>query len=135
MNPTRHTDNGLGHSCGNKRRHSYIHSPRGDFKAFKTTVELTPQSGHSEIRTPRYRGQFLLSQILQLCTFQPGHTANQDTFLGPKVSGLEGFHTHTHMHIHTHTHTYTHTPSHLDSDKPSNQTSETHNPEQTPDKG
>ena len=23
----------------------------------------TPQSGHSEIRTPRYRGQFLLSQI------------------------------------------------------------------------
>ena len=57
----------------------------------------TPQSGHSEIRTPRYtcRGQFLPSQILHLCTFQPlesGHPANQDTFLGTKVSGLEGFH-------------------------------------------
>ena len=24
-----------------------------------------------KIRTPRYRGQFLLSQILHLCTFQP----------------------------------------------------------------
>ena len=52
-----------------------------------------PHSGHSEIRTTRYRGQFLLSQILHLCTFQPlksGQFANQDTFMGPKVSGLEG---------------------------------------------
>ena len=55
----------------------------------------TPQSGHSEIRTPRYRGQFLPSQILHLRTFQSlksGHPDNQDTFLVPKVSRLEGFH-------------------------------------------
>ena len=59
---------------------------------------ITPQSGHSEIRTPRYRGQFLLSVILHLCTFQPlksGHPTNQDTFWGPKVSGIEGFHCNT----------------------------------------
>ena len=52
-----------------------------------------PQSGHSEIRTLRYRGQFLPSQILHLCSFQPlksGHPANQDPIGGPKVSGLEG---------------------------------------------
>ena len=62
---------------------------------FKVLLQWNPQSGHSEIRTPRYRGQFLPSQILHLCTFQPlksGHPANQGTFLGPKVSKLEGFH-------------------------------------------
>ena len=39
------------------------------FKNGVTTVMYcgTPQSGHSEIRTPRYRGQFLPSQILRFC--------------------------------------------------------------------
>ena len=53
----------------------------------------TPQSRHSEIRTPRYRGQFLQSQILHLCTFQPqksGHPDNLDTFLGPQGVRIRG---------------------------------------------
>ena len=52
-----------------------------------SSYSVSPQSGYSEKRSPRYRGQHLPSQILHLCTSQPlksGRPANQNTFSAPR---------------------------------------------------
>ena len=73
---------------------SYVSGIAASFPpVFLPEIGVQELQWNPSIRTPRYRGQFLPSQILHLCTFQPlksGLLANQDTFWGPQGVRIRG---------------------------------------------